>query len=99
MMVNFIFYGKVSPYLVKFKKKLEGLVWSKAKVRGKLCYRFLSDSILRLFYFYPICLVDVTPRTRKAKKELYERRQQQIGDENVLFYFPFISWVQESFNR
>ena len=29
--------------------------------QGNLCYRFLSDSILRLFYFTPRCLVDVTP--------------------------------------
>ena len=66
--------------------------------QGKLCYRFLSDFIPRLFYFTPRCFVDVTPRTRKAHKELYERRQQQIGDEDVLFYFSFISWVQQPFN-
>ena len=56
--------------------------------RGKLCRRLICDSILRLFHFTPRCLVDVTPRTRKAQKELYERRQQQIGDEAILFYFP-----------
>ena len=40
------------------------------------------------FILPPRCLVDVTPRIRKAPKELYERRQLQIEDEAVLFYFP-----------
>ena len=66
--------------------------------RAKLCCRLISDSILRLFYFTPRSLVDVTSWTRKAPKELYEWRQQHIGDEDVFFYFPFISWIQQPFN-
>ena len=54
---------------------------------AKLCCRLISDSIIRLFYFTPRCLVGVTPCTRKAQKELYKRRQQQIGDKDVSFIF------------
>ena len=60
-------------------------------------YRGQGASCVAVWYLTPFggyfilpqsCFVDVTPRTRKAQKELYERRQQQIGDEYVLFYFP-----------
>ena len=47
--------------------------------------------------FTPRCFVDVTPWTRKTQKELYERRQQQIGDENILFSFCFLFF--SGFNR
>ena len=67
----------------------------KQKVKGKLCGHLISDSILRLFYFTPNCLVSITPWTRRAQKELYEKRQQQIGDEAILFYFPLF---QQPFN-
>ena len=32
---------------------------------------------------------------KETQKELYERRQQRIGDEDVFFliYFSFISWI------
>ena len=56
--------------------------------QGQAVLLFLFDSILRLFYFTPRCLVDETPWTRKA---------QQIGDENDFFKFSFISWVQQPF--
>ena len=60
---------------------------------------FLSDSILRLFYFYPTLTCWCNSLNKKAQKELYERRQQQIGDEDVfLKNFSFISWVQQPFN-
>ena len=56
--------------------------------QGKLCYRFLSDSILRLYYFYPTSACWCNSLNKKAPKELYERRQRQIGDEDVIFIFP-----------
>ena len=43
-------------------------LWGQTEVRGKLCCRLISDSILRLFYFTPRSLVDVTPWTRRPKK-------------------------------
>ena len=55
---------------------------------AKLCCLLISDSIIRLFYFTPRWLVGVTPCPRKSQKELYKRRQQQIGDEDVSFIFP-----------
>ena len=77
-------------------------LWGSVRSRSKLCCRLISDSIMRLFYFTPRWLVGVTPWTRKAQKELYKRRQQQIGDEDVsfIFYLYFlgsttIPWVGE----
>ena len=55
-----------------------------------------------LVFFTPRWLVGVTPWTRKTQKELYERRQQQTGDEDVYFVFflyflgsTTIPWVKE----
>ena len=48
---------------------------------------FLSDSILRLFDFYSILSRWCNSLNKKAQKELYERRQQLIGDKDVLFSF------------
>ena len=54
-----------------------------------LPFFFLSDSILRLFYFYPTLPCWSNFLNKKAQKELYERRQQQIGNEDVFFkFFP-----------
>ena len=51
------------------------LLWGQAEVKGKLCYRFFYLIPFRGYsIFTPLCLVDVTPWTRKAQKELYERR-------------------------
>ena len=67
--------------------------------QGKLCYRFLSDSILRLFYSYPTLSCWCNSLKKKAPKEFYERRQQQIRDEDLKNFFPFISWVQQPWVR
>ena len=68
--------------------------------------RSQGQAVLPFFYLAPywgyfilphVVFDDVSPRTWKAQKELLERRQWQIGDEDVLFYFSFISWVQQPF--
>ena len=66
--------------------------------RAKLCCRLISDFIIRVFYFTPLWQVGVMPCPRKSQKELYKRKQQQIGDEDVSFIFSFISWVQQPFH-
>ena len=43
-----------------------------------------------ILFFTPCWLVDVIPWTRKAQKELYERRQQQIGDKDFFFFSFFL---------
>ena len=68
--------------------KLNYNIGGQAEVRTSCVTGFLYDSILRLFYFNPRCLVDVTPWTRRP-----------IEDERRLFkFFSFISWVQQPFN-
>ena len=64
----------------------------RAEVRGQLCCRLISDSILRLFYFYPTWSRWCNSLNKKTQKELYERRQQQIGDEDVslIFFLYFL---------
>ena len=68
---------------------------------GESCVTvFLSDSILSYTIFTPRCFVDVTPRTRKAQRELYKRRQQQIGNKDILFYFPlFLGFKNHSLGK
>ncbi len=41
---------------------------------------FLSDSILRFIQFLPNVFLLMWLLEQNAQKELYERRQQQIGD-------------------
>ena len=61
--------------------------------QGKLCCRLISDSILRLYYFYPTLSCWCNSLNKKAQKELYERRQQQIGDEDVFFFKFFFCFL------
>ena len=63
---------------------------------------FLSDSILRLFYFYPTLPCWCNSLNKKAQKELYESRQQQRGNKDISFIFflyflgsTTIQWVRE----
>ena len=44
---------------------------------GKLCRRLLSDSILRLFYFYPTLSCWCNFLDKKAAKELYEKNSNR----------------------
>ena len=48
------------------------------------------------FIFTPRCLVDVTPWTRRPKKNYTKDSNRQ---ETKTFFFSFISWVQQPFNR
>ena len=74
-------------------------LWGQAEVKASCAAVFLSDSILRLSYFYPTLSCWCNSLNKKAQKELYERRQQQIGDEDFFFlYFlgsATIQWVRE----
>ena len=79
--------------LLKLKPESSYLYTMYINNNGYLIEILVSDSIMRLFYFTPRWLVNVTPGTRKAQKELYERRQQYIGDEDDYFIFSFISCV------
>ena len=65
-----------------------------AEVKGKLCYHFF---IWLHILFYPM-LSCCNSLNKKAQKELYERRQQQIGDKDIFKNFSFIFWVQQPFN-
>ena len=88
----FLFHFGISFFILSVQYYVEVAIMGSGWGQGKLCYRFffLSDSILRLFYFYPTCLVDVTPWTRRIirKKIAIDRR----------LFFSFISWVQQLFN-
>ena len=60
---------------------------------------FLSDSILRLFYFTPCCHVDVNPWTRKPQKN-YTKEDSNIQETKTFFPLYFlgstnIQWVRE----
>ena len=68
------------------------------EVKGKLCCHLISDSILRLFYFTPHSLVDVTPWTRRPKKNYTKEDSNRLETKMFLLYFSFISWVQQPFN-
>ena len=75
-------------------------LWGRAYVMGKLFCRLTSEVIL----FYPTLSSWCNSLNMKAQKELYERRQQQIGDEDVSFIFflyflgsTTIQWVKEFF--
>ena len=65
-------------------------LWDQVEVRASGVTVFFLTPFWGYSIFTPRCLVDVTPGTRRPKKELYERRQQQIGDKEIFLkiFFP-----------
>ena len=73
---------KLNSNQLHFAGKLVG----SGRGQGELCCRLISDSILRLFYFTPRCLVDVTPWTRRPKKII---RKKTATDRRRRYFFIF----------
>ena len=58
----------IAPVDFDFKHSFTSMGSEEGSGQAVLPFFFLFDSILRLFYFYPTYLVDVTPWARKPKK-------------------------------
>ena len=73
-------------------------------VNGKAVLPFDIWLHYEVIFFYPTLASWCNSLNKKDPKELYERRQQQIGDEDVSFIFflyfldsTTIQWVREFF--
>ena len=75
-----------------------GVSYWRSKGKGLSCVavRYLTP-LLGYSILPPRWLVDVTPCPRKSPKELYTRRQLQIGDEGVSFILSFINGFNNYF--
>ena len=78
------------------------ILWGLAVVKGKAVLPFVIWLHSEVILFYPTLSHWCNSLNKKAQKELYERRQQQIGDKNVSFIFflyflgsTTIQWVRE----
>ena len=78
-------------YIETIERNDEEILWGQAEVKSKLCYRFLSESILRLFYLYPtlscwcILLEQVDP------KRIIQCTSNRDIDSNGDVFFPLFS--------
>ena len=77
-------------------------LWDLAVVKGKVVLPFDIWLHYEIILFYPTLASWCDSLNKKGPKELYERRQQQIGDEDIYFIFflyflgsTTIQWVSE----
>ena len=99
--LKFVFFCTQSSILTIFQQISLSHKWDyggRLRSRVKLCCHLISDSILRLFYFTPCCLVDVTPWTRRPKKNYTKEDSNRSETKTFLSYFSFVSWVQQPLN-